>query len=103
MCGWSGKDPSTRPGGLAQDDRGEAGADSPGVDDEGEPVMPPTNGRRYGEAVPLSRFATALPDAGRAARSSESRTSPSSVTALAGELAVPASPPLGEAQRRGED
>ena len=34
--------------------------------------------------------------AGRAARSSESRTSPSSVTALAGERAVPASPRWGK-------
>ena len=53
-------------GGSLRMTGGEAGADSPGVDDEGEPVMPPTNGRRYGEAAPLSRFATALPDAGRA-------------------------------------
>ena len=42
------------PWGLAQDDRGEAGADSPGVDDEGEPVMPPTNGRRYGQMSPYT-------------------------------------------------
>ena len=48
--------------------QGKLGADSPGVDDDDELVMPPTNGRRYGETAPLSRFATALPDAGRAKR-----------------------------------